>query len=158
MQKELKQDFTRRLSHCNKGQMIVIMYEIYFAYAEDARLAYEAKDHSQFKEALHKAQKTLWTMIGALNFNYEISKNLHSLYIYAQKELSRTLYENSLDGLVAAEKVLKPLYRSFMEAAKQDTSGPLMQNVEQVYAGMTYGRNHLVENMSEASMNRGFLV
>ena len=32
MENELKKDFTRRLSQCNSGEMIVIIYDIFFAY------------------------------------------------------------------------------------------------------------------------------
>ena len=31
MDNELKKDFTRRLSQCNSGEMIVIIYDIFFA-------------------------------------------------------------------------------------------------------------------------------
>lgn len=34
---------------------------------------------------------------------------------------------------------------SFEEIAKQDTSGPVMENSQQVYAGLTYGKGSLNE-------------
>jgi flagellar protein FliS len=43
MEKEQIKDFTRRLSQCNRGGLIVIMYDIYFAYADEAQKAYEQK-------------------------------------------------------------------------------------------------------------------
>ena len=39
MENELKKDFTRRLSQCNSGEMIVIIYDIFFAYVDDIRQA-----------------------------------------------------------------------------------------------------------------------
>ena len=33
-----------------------------------------------------------------------------------------------------------------------------LQNAQVVYAGLTYGRNTLTENMADQSMNRGMLV
>lgn len=158
MQNELKQEFTRRLSQCNKGGMIVIMYEIYFAYAEDAKLARKMDDHTMYKESIHQAQRVLNTLIGALDHSYEVAGNLQALYEYARNAMSRALYENRVDGILEAEKILRPLYHSFVEAARQDTSGPLMKNTQQVYAGMTYGRYHLVENLEQNSYNRGFLA
>jgi flagellar protein FliS len=97
-------------------------------------------------------------MIADLNFAYPISKNLYVLYCFARNELSKSLYENSLEGLQHAEKVLKNLYAGFVEAAKQDTSGPLMHNTQQVYAGMTYGRMNLNENFRELDQDRGFFA
>ena len=37
MDNELKQDLTRRLSQCNRGGLILVMYDIYFAYSDDAK-------------------------------------------------------------------------------------------------------------------------
>ena len=158
MDKELKQIFTRRLSQCNKGEMIVITYEIGFAYLNDAEKAYKEGNHEAFKEGILKSQKVLRQLIGALDFKYKISSNLYQLYQYCNRILSVTLYKNNLSGIEEARKVLTPLYNSFVEAAKQDTSEPLMQNTQQVYAGMTYGKGELTENYLNNDNHRGFLV
>ncbi|MEE0596078.1 MAG: flagellar protein FliS [Agathobacter sp.] len=158
MDNSLKQDFTRRLSQCNSGGMIVIIYEIGFAYMHDARKAYESDNHDEMKASIRKAQKVLDELIGSLNFAYEISNNLYSLYMFCKNELARVLYENRLDGLEEAEKIMRRLYHSFAEAAKSDTSAPIMSNTQQIYAGMTYGRNQLNENDMNYDNQRGFLV
>lgn len=158
MQKEQIGDFTRRLSLCNRGEMIVIIYDIYFAHIADAKSAFADGVHEQFKDAIHKAQRVLTRLIEDLNFTYAISMDLYRLYVYARNELSRALYENRMDGVEAADSVMKGLYTGFAEAAKQDDSAPLMQNTQQVYAGMTYGRGSLTENLAESNYNRGFLA
>jgi flagellar protein FliS len=94
----------------------------------------------------------------SLNFSYKLSGNLFSLYVYCKKQLARVLYENRLDGLEEAEKILRRLYGSFVEAAKQDTSPPLMRNTQQVYAGMTYARGALNENFMDLDGQRGFFA
>ena len=157
MENSLKQDFTRRLSLCNKGEMIVIMYEIVFAYFEDAKQAHQIQNHNDYKLALRHADASIEALIKGLNFSYEISKNLHGLYSFCRRCVAKAIYQNRTDGLVEAEKILKRLYTSFCEAAKSDTSGPLMRNTQQVYAGMTYGRTTLNENYFEDS-HRGFFV
>lgn len=158
MENSLKQDFTRRLSQCNSGGMIVIIYEICFAYMEDARQAHAKGRHDEMKAAIRKAQNVLDELIGSLNFAYEISSNLYALYVFCKHELARTLYENRMDGLEEADKVMRRLYHSFAEAAKQDTSAPIMSNTQQIYAGMTYGRNQLNENDMDYDRQRGFFV
>lgn len=158
MTDEKRQEFTRRLSQCNSGGMIVIIYDILFAYMEDARLAYEAKERDELKSSIRKAQKTLDELINSLDFSYDLSGNLFSLYVYCKNELSRALYENRLDGLKEADQILQRLYASFVEVAKQDTSEPLMQNTQQVYAGMTYARGELNENYMDLDNHRGFFV
>ena len=157
MENSLKQEFTRRLSQCNNGEMIVIMYDIVFAYMDEAKNAFAVNSYEDYKAAIRKSQGAIDTLIGALNYKYEIAKDLHKLYVYAKNCLAKAIYQNRTDGLEEAEKILKRLYTSFCEAAKTDTSGPLMRNTQQVYAGMTYGRTTLNENYFEDS-HRGFFV
>ena len=157
MENRMKQEFTRRLSQCNNGEMIVIMYDIVFAYMDEAKDAYGRSSYEEYKLAVKRSQGAIDTLIGALDLKYEIAKDLHKLYIYAKNCLARAIYQNRLDGLEEAEKILKRLYTSFCEVAKSDTSGPLMRNTQQVYAGMTYGRTTLNENCMEDN-HRGFFV
>ena len=157
MENSLKQEFTRRLSQCNNGEMIVIMYDIVFAYMDEAKKAHTGGLYEDYKVAVRKSQGAIDTLIGALNFKFDIAKDLHKLYVYAKNCLAKSIYQNRLDGLEEAEKILKRLYASFYEAAKSDTSGPLMRNTQQVYAGMTYGRTTLNENCFEDN-HRGFFV
>ena len=157
MENSLRQEFTRRISQCNRGELIVIMYDIVFAYIDDAKLAFEKGEYEAYKSAIKKAQSTIESLINSLDFKYEISKELHRLYVYSRNSLSKAIYQNRLDGIQEAEKILKRLYSSFCEAAKADTSGPIMRNTQQVYAGMTYGRNSLNETCFEDN-HRGFFV
>ena len=157
MDSRLKQEFTRRLTQCNNGEMIVIMYDIVFAYMDEAKEARQQNSYEEYKLAVKRAQSAIDTLIGALDFKYDIAKDLHKLYVYTKTCLAKAIYQNRLDGLNEAERILKRLYASFCEAAKADTSGPLMRNTQQVYAGMTYGRTNLTENCIEDN-HRGFFV
>ncbi len=158
MDNQLKQDFTRRLSQCNSGEMIVIIYDILFAYTADAKKAHKEGDRMEMKTAIRKAQKTLDELVKSLDFSYDLSSDLYALYVFCKNELARTLYENRMDGLKEAEKILRRLYCSFVEVAKQDTGGPLMQNTQKVYVGMTYARGMLNESYIEMNHQRGFFV
>lgn len=157
MDSSLKQEFTRRLSQCNKGELIVIMYDILFAYIKEAREAFEQEDHKAYKEAVRKAQNSIDALKKALDFRYEISRDLYQLYVHCKNLMAKAMYQNQMDGMDEAEKILKRLYTSFCEAAKTDTSGPLMSNTQQVYAGFTYGRLNLNESYIEDN-HRGFFV
>ena len=157
MESRLKQEFTRRLSQCNNGEMIVIMYDIVFAYMDEAKAAHNKNSYEEYKLAVKRSQGAIDTLIGALDLKYDIAKDLHKLYVYAKNCLAKAIYQNRIDGIDEAEKILKRLYTSFCEVAKSDTSGPLMRNTQQVYAGMTYGRTNLNENCMEDN-HRGFFV
>ena len=56
MENSLKQEFTRRLSQCNNGEMIVIMYDIVFAYMDEARASYAVNSYDGYKAAVKKSQ------------------------------------------------------------------------------------------------------
>ena len=157
MKDEMRLDFQRRLSQCNKGEMIVILYDILFAYMEDAKDAHTSGDYSEYKDAIRQSQKTLDMLIGALDFKYEIAKELYRLYLTSKNLLEKAIYQKRIDGIVEADAILRRLYVAFCEVAKSDSSAPLMQNVQKVYAGMTYGRSSVNENLIENN-NRGFFA
>ena len=124
---------------------------------DDARAGYKNKDTELFKAGVRKAGQTIDELINALNMSYDIAKQLLPLYKYCKIQLSKALYENKAERLDEADQIMKRLYDSFVEAARQDTSEPLMENTQQVYAGITYGKNDLVENcISDAQ--RGFFA
>ncbi len=158
MDSTLKQSYTRRLSQCNKGEMIVIIYEITFTYLDEAKKAREINNHDAFKYAIQNGQDTINVLIRSLDFSYDISKELHPLYVYCRNQLAKARYQYSLDGINEAEKILRRLYAAFCEAAKTDTSGPLMRNVQHVYAGNTYGKTDLNESYINYDAQRGFLA
>lgn len=157
MKDEVRQVFTRRLSQCNRGQLVVIIYDLYFCFGEDVRKEAEDQNFDGYKTGIHKMQGVLHELMESLNFKYAISRELYPLYRYCSNQLSRALYEYRLDGVEAADRVMKSLYEAFKQAAAQDQSEPLMKNVQQVYAGMTYGKGDLNENYVEDS-NRGFFA
>jgi flagellar protein FliS len=158
MDNKLKQDFTRRLTQCNRGEMIVIIYDIFFAYTDEAEKAQEAGSHEEMKEAVRSAQRVLDELIHSLNFSYELSGNLFTLYMYCKKQLARAIYENRPDGLCEAENIMGRLRSSFEVVARKDNSAPIMKNAQQVYAGMTYAPGALNESYIDPDNHRGFLV
>ena len=76
----------------------------------------------------------------------------------SELETCKSVSAMKISGLEEAEKIMRRLYHSFAEAAKSDTSAPIMSNTQQIYAGMTYGRNQLNENDMNYDNQRGFLV
>lgn len=158
MNNEHRKDFARRLTQCNSGGMIVIIYDILFVYLGDAEKAYASGDREAMKTGIRNAQNVLDELIKSLNFAYDLSGRLYAIYTFCKNELARSMYQNNLDGLNEAKKHLERLYGSFVEVAKQDTSRPLMANTQQVYAGMTYGRAVLNESYMDYDAHRGFFA
>lgn len=80
MDNELKQIFTRRLSQCNRGEMIVIIYDIYFAYEKDICDAFSASDYDAFKASIHKAQDTLQELMADLRNMHQTTNPIPETY------------------------------------------------------------------------------
>lgn len=158
MKKEQIVDFTRRISQCNRGELVVIMYDIFFAYVKDAGMAYEIRDWDAYKEALRRGQRAIDELISALDFTYELANNLYSIYVFCKDSLAKAMYKRDMTDVKDAERLMRKLYDGFVHAAEADTSAPLMRNTQQVYAGYTYGRDDLVETYQDSDTSRGFFV
>ncbi len=158
MDREKKQEFTRRISSSNRGGIIVVVYDIYFAYEQEARACFEKGDRESYHEALRKARQAVTVLRDALDFTYPIARELYPLYQYAIRQLSTCFYRRDTEGILAANKVLKGLYGSFVEAARQDTSEPVMKHTQQVVAGMTYQKGALTETVQDSMSSRGFFA
>ena len=154
-----KQVFTRRISQANKTQLIVILYDMFFEYLKEADLGYEngLKGTDESRDAIRHATTVLEHLKVDLNFKYEMSGNLFSIYDFCQRQLSKSLYLGNNEGISVARELMQSLYESFVEVARQDSSPPLMKNAQKVTAGLTYGRTDVSEiSMGESS--RGFLA
>lgn len=158
MKQDQVQDFTRRISQSNRGALVVVVYDIIFAYIKDAEDGLSRGDYEGFKESLAKAGKGVDELMHALDFQYWISKDLYSLYVFVKETMAKAVIKKSAAGLADAKEVLMNLYTAFSEAAKQDHSNPLMQNAQQVYAGMTYGKHNLTETFQMPETSRGFFA
>lgn len=158
MTDEKKKEFTRRLAQCNASEMIVIQYDIFFVYLEDALAAFETGGES-FKQAIRHADAVLMRLQDSLNFKYELAKQLYPLYNYSRRQLALAQATHKKKPISNARNVMNKLYDAFAQIAAEDQSEPVMQNTQTVYAGYTYGKHSLNEETFDGSeQNRGFLV
>ena len=164
MTKDKISSFQIRITQSNRTELIVILYEIFFAYMDDALLLLNEMGKEKSKEQIHDyakairmASQVVRHLEDDLNFSYEISGSLFGLYSFVETKIAKASYSLSKEDLEDALKVMKPLYESFKEVAKADDSLPVMQNTQKVSAGYTYGRNDVNEAIS-AGNNRGFFA
>lgn len=158
MTKELKQQFTLKITQANKTQLVVILYEMLLTYIEEACDAHEKEDRDGFRDGIRKARGCLKELMTSLHFEYEPAMNLLQLYLYANKELARADIRNSVEELEHVKKIMVKLHEAYEKISGQDTSGPVMSNTQTVYAGLTYGKNTLTESLADQGSNRGFRV
>lgn len=158
MTKELKQEYTLRITQANKTQLITILYEMILLYLDEARDALETGEKAAYKNAIRKIRGCMNELTESLHLEYEIAHNLLQLYLYINKELVHASIHYDKENLEHVEAVIRPLWEAYKKLEVQDVSGAVMANTQTVYAGLTYGRNTLNENIADPSANRGFCV
>lgn len=158
MKAESVKIFTRRITSANKSEIIVIIYDIIEENLALAKKALAEGDRETYRNEIKQAISFVKELLVSLDLNYEVSKNLASLYIYVSRCLNFALVSGKKEEIEAAEKVLRKLGESFREVAKTDESKPVMENTQRVYAGITYGRGlDLDETLVAPAMeSRGF--
>ena len=158
MTKELKQEYTLRITQANKTQLITILYEMVLLYLDEAKTALEADEKAEFRNSIRKIRGCMNELTASLNLEYELAQNLLQLYLYINRELVHASMHYDSENLAHVETVIRPLKESYEKIETHDASGPIMANTQSVYAGLTYGRNTLTENITDPSANRGFFA
>ena len=158
MTRELKQEFTLRITQANKTQLITILYEMVLLYLDEAQEALRVEDKAEFKSAVRKIRGCMNELTASLNLDYELAQNLLQLYLYVNRELVQASSHYEPENLEHVRLVIGGLHKAYEKIEGQGTSGPVMGNTQAVYAGMTYGRNTLMENVADPASNRGFCV
>ena len=156
MTTELKQEYTRRISQANRSQIIVIVYELADLYIDEAMQAFDSGDSEAYTNSCHGSMQCVTHLMNALDESYELANPLMSLYAYMNREISMACARYDTKRLSRVRAQLSELASSFREVAKADASKPVMENTQAVYAGLTYGKGHLNENLSDQGANRGF--
>ncbi|MBQ2803999.1 MAG: flagellar protein FliS [Lachnospiraceae bacterium] len=155
MTKECKQQFTLRITQANPTQMVVILYEMLLCYLEEAQ---NAADREALREALRKARGCMNELLQSLNLAYEPAPALSQLYFYCIRRLAVCDAKGDKQAIADVKKVIQPLCDAYKQIEKLNDQGPVMNNSQAIYAGLTYGRNTLTENMADQGTNRGMLV
>jgi len=158
MTKECKQQFTLRISQANATQLVVILYEMCLVYLDEADCSLQKNDNARFREDIRKVRGCIAELLQSLNLDYEPAPALLQLYLFCLKRLVHAQLHKDPKGLEDIKRIMMPLKEAYANIQDQNTSGPVMDNAQTVYAGLTYGRNSLTENTSDPGNNRGMLV
>lgn len=156
MRSEDKKAYAYRISNSNATGIIAILFDIFDADVEEAILAYESGEKEKFIEETRHASLVVSHLQEALDFKYDLSKELYPIYDFVKRSLAKSMYKDDLTGINEAITAMGPIGESFRQVAKEDNSMPVMENAQQVTAGMTYGRGQLNETVDSES--RGFLA
>ena len=157
MTSEAKKEYTLRITQANSSQLVVIIYEMLLDYLKDAKENLNNDDISAFHDSIRHATGCIRELTSSINYDNPISGNLLSLNIFCVKELAKADVHHRYEEICNVELIIGKLYEAYKEAAKKDASTPIMQNTQQVYAGLTYGKESLVVNLN-GNANRGYKI
>ena len=149
------QEFAARIAESSRSELTVIVYDVILEDIKEARE--NAGDRDAFRQLLLHANRFVNELMITLDFKYPLAKNLWSLYEYVSGILAKAAFSGDVPALDEPGEIMTRLRNSFEEVAKQDTSGPLMKNTQQITAGLTYGKGKLDE-ITTGVGNRGFLA
>lgn len=158
MTQELIQQYKLRIIEANKTELIVILYEMLMDYGKDAIEANKRNDREEFRKEIKRARACLLELMESLHLEYDLARNYLKIYSYINRELAMADARNIVEPLEEIIRLITILHEAYCEVSKQDTSLPVMANTQSVYAGLTYGKNNLNENLMDQTTNRGFLV
>ncbi len=158
MTNEAKQAYTLRISQANKTELVVILYEMFSDYAEEAEESLKRGDKRALKESLGKARGCVNELMESLHLEHEIAQNLLQLYLYVYRELLKCEMDKDTVHITNVLKVMLPLKDAYATISKEDISEPVMSNAQTIVAGLTYGRNDVNESMADQGVSRGFYV
>lgn len=155
MTREEKQQFTFRITQANPTEMVVILYEMLLHYLAEAGTAVGEADVQALHKAVRSARGCLNELIQSLHMEYEPAPAMMRLYLFCLRRLAIGDVKCQAEPFQEIVRVIEPLRDAYRQIASSNSAGPVMGNSQAVYAGLTYGKNTLTENMTDQGANRG---
>lgn len=135
--------------NASRGELLCITYEMLL---ENIKAAEESTYEEQEKH-LKKAIDIIQMLVGDLDFEFDLSKELFRIYVYIQGLL---VSAKNREKITEAYTLINKLYEGFKNAKlEEQCANKSMDNAQMIYAGLTYGPNDLTE-LSITQSNRGF--
>lgn len=148
MTKEDIRDFSMKITQCSKTGLVVITYEIIENYLNSAIECHKKMDIEGFRFNIKKAKQFLNDLSSSLDFNYKISFDLMSLYMFINNRLVSASVRKSVDLLDECLNIIGSLKSAFGKIEDEDKRGKVMPNSDQVYVGLTYGKGSKLNEYS----------
>lgn len=142
MTKEQINEYSVRISQSSRTELVAITCEIIIDYINDAKAAVRDGNKNDFIFFVKKAMNFVDDLSSSLDMQYDISRNLLSLYMYVKRILIHGSAAVTDENFDSAVKVIKSIGSAFENAAGQDVKDEkAMESSQQIYAGYTYGKN-----------------
>ena len=156
MTKEQINTYTMRITQANTSGLAVVLYDMVLDYINESREPYENGETEEYERKLQQAQAGLQQLMQMSKMDTQVGCDVMSLYLFIDRQLLMSIVKRQPVHLTESIEYLNRLRAAFQEIHQADTDAPLMQNTQQVYAGLTYGRGYLNENSDPMEAhNRG---
>lgn len=154
-----KEDYVAKIASANGAQLTVITYELAIAYTRQGCMALEQENEQNegaFPSAVNNARRAVDSLIETLDMQYGISKTLLLIYLYVKDLLEDAAGKRRAEPLAEALRIMQTLLEAWEAVEHLGKGDPaLMENAQQIYAGLTYKDGGLTEYVPENS-NRGY--
>lgn len=150
-------DYGVKISQANKTELIVIMYEMAIKYIDDGLESLNNNNIEDYRLNLKRSKAVINELTSVLDMSHVISFELRSLYVFINNVLVRADIRVETDELIRVREMLVKLSKAFKKVSSEDKTGPVMENTQQLYAGLTYSKTSLNVDMY-SDVNRGFKV
>ncbi|MGL4343816.1 MAG: flagellar protein FliS [Cellulosilyticaceae bacterium] len=138
------------IANASQIELLCLTYEIFLEDIEEA-LQSSGKER---KIRVDHAKEVLGQLVEGLNFELEMASYLFKLYIYMQDLLINKWEDDAC--MMEVHRLMTTIYEGYSQILKENQDQkPVMNNTENVYAGMTYGKGYLNE-MVIGNEQRGF--
>ncbi len=158
MTREAKQLFTLRITQANPTQMIVILYEMLLCYLDETEEALEAAENMAIHEGARKCRGCLNELMQSLHMEYEPAPQLMQIYLFCIRRLAHAESRKETKALSEIRRIVVQLHDAYEQIEDFNDKGAVMNNPQTLYAGLTYSRTQLTENMTDQGTNRGMLA
>ena len=161
MTQEQRSAFSYRISQASKTQLVEIMIEIMECNVIDGMQAYEQGEREAFRQNMKQAKRACDALCKSLDLNVAIAADIYVIYAYIGRQLSQAIFKKTITDMEVVMKVIQILKKTFQTLSGEDTTGPVMQNAQKVYAGLTYSNgklNELAYDIHSGNASRGYTV
>lgn len=160
MNKEKIEHYSFKVTQANKTQLVVLVYDIILDDLSTAKEAFASGNVEEFVKNVKHGQQFIMELMRTVDCQYQIGLDLMTLYLYVNKKMIQAIIQRRPDALEGLDDIIIKIRTSFDTISRTDYSGPVMQNTEQVYVGLTYHKSNLSEAYLDAGnqLKRGFTV
>ncbi len=155
MEKLTTKDYVAKIASATPLQLVIITYELILKYLDDATECID--DEKKFEFNLNKSRAFLDDLRNSLDMSYNISRNLMVLYNYVSQQMSYYMFNKNPEYADEIKKVMTELLNGWNTIEKEEEDKtPIMENTQQLYAGLTYNRSGKLSEYVETDSKRGF--